>query len=228
MLEINTAQLKALEASLGDLNTKGIPFAQRNTVNDMAFATLRLSRGHIRSEFVNRNQWTARSVGVDRAKSTRDSAEVGSTEAYMADQEFGRTKTEHTQMATPAASGESNRAAVRRRPVRRRNRMAAISLGPKGKRMGSRAQQNIVAVKEAKASGRKFVYLDRGRVKGIYQVFGTKKNPRTRMIQNMSRRVAIVPRNPWLAPSSAKAMALGPALYEAQLLRQLDRLVRVR
>jgi hypothetical protein len=228
MINIETKQLQALESALSQLATRGVAFAHRDTINDMAFATQTLARATIRSEFVNRNAWTARSVHVDRARSTRDASEVGSTEEYMADQEFGRTKTEHTQMATPAASGESNRASVRRRPVSRRNRMASITLGKRSRGLGSRAEQNIVAVKEAKAEGRKFVYLDRGRVKGIYRVFGTKKKPRTRMIQNMSRRVARVPRNPWLAPSSYTVAARAPVLYAAQLQRQLDRLVGLR
>ncbi len=230
MFEIDMKQAKNLEKVLEGLNDKGVAFAQRDAVNDMAFATMRTSRETIRNEFTNRNKWTAGSVRVDRAKSTRDSSEVGSTEEYMADQEFGKVKTEHTQMAAPAASGESNRAKVRRKPVRRRNRMTNIRLtnGSRGARIGSRAQQNIVALREAKAAGRKFVYLDRGKVKGIYRVMGTKRKPKARMIQNMTRRVAVVPRHPWLAPSTATVTARAPEIYHAQLVRQLGRLSRVR
>jgi hypothetical protein len=224
MINIDMKQAKRLEELLGEMNRKAIPFAQQAAINDMAFATMRQARATIRSEFVNRNKWSVGSVRVDRARSARDSAEVGSTERYMADQEFGRTKTEHTQMATPAASGESNRAKVRRKPVRRANRMAAITLGKRAKGVGSRAQRNIVALKEAKAEGRKFVYLDRGKVKGIYKVMGTKRRPRARMVQDMSRRVAVVPRHPWLAPSTQAVTARAPEIYHAQLVRQLVRM----
>ena len=222
-MKIDMRQVEDLEHTLGQLNARGVPFAQRNAINDMAFATMRESKETIRNEFINRNKWTANSVRVDPARSTSDSSEVGSTEEYMLDQELGATKTEHTQMATPAASGESNRAKVRRKPVRRANRMANINLGSRSRSGGSRAQQNMAALREAKASGRKFVYLDRGKTKGIYKVMGTKKKPKSRMVQNMSRKVAVVPKHPWLAPSSATVMATAPQLYHKRLEQQLDR-----
>lgn len=225
MIKVDQNELRQLEDDLRRLNARGLDFAARDTINDYAFQTQGTARETIRSEFVNRNTWTVRSVRVDRARSTRDSSEVGSTEAYMADQEFGRVKTDHTQMATPAASGESNRASVRLRPVRKANRMANIRLGQRTRVTGaSKAQQNIAALKEAKASGRRYVYLDRGKTKGIYRVLGTKRKPKSRMVQDMSRRVAVVPRNPWLAPSSDKTMARAAETYHAQLLRQLDRI----
>lgn len=102
--------------------------------------------------------------------------------------------------------------------------MANINLGSRSRSGGSRAQQNMVALREAKASGRKFVYLDRGKTKGIYKVMGTKKKPKSRMVQNMSRKVAVVPKHPWLAPSSATVMATAPQLYHARLEQQLRRL----
>jgi hypothetical protein len=224
MIEIDVRQVRNLEHSLDQLNDRGIAFAQRNAINDMAFATMRESKDKIREDFINRDRWTVNSIRVDRALSTRDSSEVGSTERYMAHQEFGHTSTEHTQIATPAAAGESNRARVRRKVVRRANRMANISLGNRRRSQGSRAQQNIIALKEAKADGRKFVYLDRGRVKGIYRVMGTMRKPKARMVQNMSRRVAVVPRHPWLAPSTAKVVANTPEIYHNRLQQQLDRI----
>lgn len=226
MMKVDMSQAKHLGDLLGKFNARGVPMAERNTLNDLAFATQRAARETIRGDFINRNAWTARSVQVDRARLVGDSSEVGSTEEYMADQEYGRVKTEHTQMATPAASGESNRAKVRRKQVRRVNRMASINLGNRARSRGamSRVQENIVALKEAKESGRKFVYLDRGKTKGIYRVMGTKRKPRSRMVQDMSRRVAVVPRHPWLTPASLSAMARAPEFYHAQLVRQLGRL----
>ncbi len=224
MLKMDTRELRRLEDNLRELNAKGVHFAERNTVNDLAFATQKEARQTIRSEFVNRNKWTERSVQVDRAKSLRDSAEVGSTERYMADQEFGRVKTENTNIPTPAASGESPRARTRRRPVRRANRMNAITLSRTKTAGMSQKQRNIVTVKQAKETGRKFVFLQRGQERGIYKVMGRKTKPKTRKVQDLSRRVAVVPRNPWLAPSSRTVMARAPELYAKQLQRQLDRL----
>ncbi|ANO58045.1 hypothetical protein [Shewanella phage SFCi1] len=224
MIEMNTRDLRRLEENLRDLNAKGIHFAERNTINDMAFGTMHEARKTITEQFVNRNKWTMRSVQVDKARKLSDSAEVGSTEDYMADQEFGRIKHENMHIPTPSASGESPRASVRRRPVRRPNRMSAITL-KRAKYSGmTRQQQNIATVKEAKAEGRKFVFLQRGKERGIYKVFGTKRKPKTTKIQDLSRRVAEVPRNPWLAPSSATVMRTAPQLYATRLQQQLDRL----
>tara|TARA_R100000541_G_C1896282_1_gene83896 strand:- start:99 stop:779 length:681 start_codon:yes stop_codon:yes gene_type:complete len=224
MIEFDTRELHRLEENLRRLNAKGVHFAERNTINDQAFATQTEARAAIRSEFVNRNRWTERSVQVDRARSLSDSAEVGSTERYMAHQEFGHTKMENTHIATPAASGESPRARTRRRPVRRANRMTSITLKRQQRAGMSRKQQNIVAVKEAKETGRKFVFLQRGQERGIYKVFGTKRKPKTRKIQDLSRRVAVIPRNPWLMPSTTTVVAASHRFYFKHLQQQLDRL----
>lgn len=225
MITVDLKRVGMLHDRLEKLSAKGIPFAQRNTINDMAFATQREARDVIRAEFTTRNQWTVRSVQVDRAKSTRDSALVGSTEKYMADQEHGAVGGPKN-VVTPAAAGQPNRASVRTKVARRANRMNAIKLG---KRAGSgidARSRNIAAVKEAKAEGRKFVYLERGKVKGIYQVFGSKRKPRTRMVQNLTRRQRVVKAHPWLAPAADRVQQTAPRLYAKRLREQLQRVMR--
>lgn len=223
MIEIDMKRVGILQRRLTELNAKGLAFAQRNTINDMAFATQTASRAAIRSEFVNRNTWTVRSIHVDRAKTTRDSAVVGSTEKYMADQEYGAIGGPR-HVPTPAAAGQSNRSAVRTQVVRKRMRMNAIQLGGKRVQAGSAKARNVAAVHQAKANGEKFVYLERGRVKGIYQVFGTKRKPRTRMVQNLTRRQRIVKPHPWLRPASEAVMRNVGRAYAVHLRRQLLRM----
>lgn len=220
MISVNMRQAKELEKSLGNMQIK---FAERNTINGQAFATQRNARKHIQRDMITRNRWTVGSVRVDTAKSLRDSAVAGSVERYMANQEFGHTDTQHTAMATPSASGEPSRAKVRRKPVRRANRMSAINLANKPRVQGSRVQQNIAALKDAKAHGRKFVFMQRGKVKGIYKVMGTKKKPRSRMVQNLSRSVAVIPRRPWLRPSIVSQQETA-SIYFDQMRRQLRRM----
>lgn len=204
---IDTRDMRHLERGLGDLSRNGVAFAQRNTINDLAFDTQRRARENIRNNYINRNTWTVRSVRVDKARTTRDSAEVGSTERYMADQEFGAVRHTNTNIATRAASGEGTGTGVRRRVVRRANRMDRIARQVKrNKNMSSQAITNYVALKEAKADGRKFVYQSRGKRKGIYKVFGTKRKPKSRMVQDLSRKVAVVPKREWLGPT-AEGMA---------------------
>lgn len=224
MIEIDLKRVGVLQNKLKDLNAKGFPFAQRNTINDMAFKTQQTAREAIKRDFINRNTWTARSVRVDRAKGTRDSAVVGSTERYMADQEFG-AQGGPTHIPTPAAAGQSNRSKVRTRVVRKRLRINAIPRVDRVRGAGLDAKaRNAAAVHAAKANGDKFVYLERGRRKGIYQVFGTKRKPRTRMVQNLSRSVRVVPRHQWLEPSSRSVQQTAPRLYAIRLREQLARL----
>jgi len=222
MIEIDMKRVGVLQDRLEKLNARGLPFAQRNTINDMAFATMREARETIRSEFTTRNSWTVRSVKAERARSTRDSALVGSTERYMADQEFGATGGP-TNIPTPASAGQSNRSKTRTRVVRKANRMNAISLKRNRIKVGDQRQRNIATVKQAKADGQRFVYLERGRVKGIYRVMGTKRKPKTRMVQNLSRRVRVVRARPWLAPSTATVVAQRDRLYAVRLQEQLRR-----
>jgi hypothetical protein len=219
MMTINTDQVERLRRNLGDMQ---IRYAERNTLNGQAFETQKNARATVQRGMVNRNDWTRRSIRVETAQSLRDSAMTGSTERYMAHQEFGYVDSVHTSMATPAASGEAPRSRVRRRPVRRKNRMSAINLGARVTGM-SRAQRNIVALKQAKEDGRKFVFLDRGRTKGIYRVMGTVRKPKSRMVQNLSRTVAITPRNPWLRPSSVTPERTRAIFFE-QMRRQVRHL----
>lgn len=227
MFQIDNRQIEQLANRLEDLNERGLAFARRNTLNDLAFETMREGKQEIRDEFINRNRWTQGSVRIDRARSTRDSAAVGSVEQYMADQEFGATKTKGTNVPTPTASGEAPRARVRRKVVQKRARMANIRLATRARhRDKNQKQANIVSVQEAIIEGRKYVYQERGRVKGIYRITGGKRHPKTRMVQNLSFKVIRIPRQPWLGPATERAQAKTPQLWGAQLQRQLDRVTR--
>jgi len=224
MIKIDLKRVGVLQGKLEKLNAKGIPFAQRNTLNDMAFKTQQTSREAIKRDFISRNTWTVRSVRVDKARRTGDSAVVGSTERYMADQEFG-AQGGPTHIPTPAAAGQSNRAKVRTRVVRKRLRVNAIPRVDRVRAAGLDARaRNTLAVHTAKANGDKFVYLERGKRKGIYQVYGTKRRPRTRMVQNLGRSVRVVSKHPWLAPSSYAVQRTAPRLYAVRLQEQLARL----
>ncbi|AUR81629.1 neck protein [Vibrio phage 1.009.O._10N.261.51.C9] len=225
MFEINGKELKRLEQQLDQVAEFGLQHAQRNTLNDYAFGTQRQAKQNIRDQFTNRNRWTERSVQVDKASRFVPSSEVGSTEDYMREQEFGARTESPIHVPTPAASGESVRANKRLRPVRKNNRMNNINLKGRSRRAGglTRKQQNIAAVRQAADEGRKFVYLDRGKRKGIFRLYGGKRRPRTRLIQDLSRRVRVVPKNQWLAPASDKVMARAGETYYRHLAQQLRR-----
>lgn len=223
MIKANTQQIQQLERMLARVARRGAGYAARGAVNGLAFKTQQVARQTIQQDFTNRNRWTQGSVRVTTARRPNDPAIVGSTEEYMADQEFGAVGGPRN-VPTPAASGESPRAKVRTKVVRRTNRMNAIKLGRKVRGSMSRAQANIAALKGAKASGQRFVYMDRGKVKGIYRVMGTKRKPKARMVQNLTRSVRRVRQHRWLLPSSTTAQQQHAApMYFNELRKQLRR-----
>ncbi len=225
MFEIDSKGLKRMAETLDDISTTATKYAERNTINDYAFQTRDYARQNIRDQFINRNRWTERSVQVDRATSMVSSSEVGSTENYMREQEFGARTLTGLNVPTPAASGESVRAKERLKVVRPMNRMSRIKLKRSSRRSAglTRKQQNVAAVRQAADEGRKFVYLDRGRQRGIFRLYGGKRRPRTRLVQDLSRRVRIVPRNPWLEPATDATMARAAETYYRRLAQQLRR-----
>ncbi|AAQ96531.1 hypothetical protein [Vibrio phage VP16T] len=225
MFEIDSRNLKHMEDALGRLNDLGVKFAQRNTLNDYAFATAKEAKATVRREFINRNTFTQRSIRVDKATRFIDSSEVGSTADYMREQEEGARTATPINVPTPAASGESVRANKRLKAVRTANRMTSIKLKKRSRRAGglTRKQQNIAAVRQAADEGRKFVYLDRGKRKGIFRLYGGKRRPRVRLVQDLSRSVRVVPQHQWLEPSGDKTMERAAPIYYARLAQQLRR-----
>ncbi len=200
------------------LTPKQIQFAERNTINALAFETNRNARQNVRDDFINRNQFTQRSILVERARRTTDPAVVGSTQSYMLKQEFGGQTKDPTIPTAYSAGQTTTRTKLPRKP----NRMRNITLGRKPRAMNKR-QKNLVAVKQAKANGDKFVYIDTGRRKFIARVVGTKRAPKVKMVQDMSRTTAPIPRRPWLEPATDKAVRKREAIWRDAMRYQLSR-----
>lgn len=220
-----------MEKVLGDIRSRAVPFAQRNTINDMAFDAMRGARDNIRNDFINRNTWTARTISTSKARRPGDYAEVGSPEDYMRKQELGGTGQKYE--ATGNVTGESPRVSPRRRSIRssqwinklvvHRSRYS-IFKGRKGK-ISNRRESNIAALKNAKESGMRHVMLDRGfgRI-GIYRVMGTMKRPKSRILYRVRRGAAKIRPQPWLEPASSSASKMGPTYYFAQMRKELAKI----
>lgn len=220
MFVINSNDVRKLEDDLKTFASKSIPFATRKTLNDSAFAARAIAQADVRQSMVNRNKFTAQSIQVDMVKTlqvSRQEAIVGSIAGYMEDQEFGATKRksgkEGVQIATSYSAGQGEGGRPRTRLPRKANSMAAIQLSKRRKKGGSRKQQNLVAIKQAAATGRKFVFLDLGKSKGIFKVTGGKRRPKIKMVHDMSRESVVVPKDPWLAPAFNEALRMQPAFY---------------
>ena len=230
MFVVNTDDIRNLEADLKTFKRKALPFATRKTLNDSAFAARAIAQADIRESMVNRNKFTAQSIRVDQARTlqiSRQAATVGSTAPYMEDQEFGATKAkkgkEGVQIATSYSAGQGQGAQPRTRLPRKANTMAAIKLSKRRNKASNRKQRNIISIRQAATSGRRFVFLDLGRSKGIFKVTGGERRARLKMVHDMSNNSVVIPRNPWLAPAFEEAKRMQPAFYADALRFQARR-----
>lgn len=231
MLQIDTNDIQELEAELKTFARKAFPFATRNTVNSAAFAAQKAARADVRNELTLRNRWTEQSIQVAQTRSlvvSQQEARVGSTADYMEDQEFGATKSKGGKRGVPIATswsaGQSENSQPRTRLPRPANKLASIQLARRKRRGSNRKQQNLISIKTAAQSGRKYVFLDLGRRQGIFKVTGGKRRPKIKMVHDLSRQSVVIPRNPWLAPVVAEVQRMVPAFYADSLRFQARRL----
>lgn len=226
-ITVNAAEIHRLANRLERLNRRGIPFAKIETINRAAFGTQRDARRGLADRMILRNPWTIRSIRVRKATLRTMEAATGSTERYMEVQEVGGIETASgahgVVIPTTVASGEGRGVRPRKRLVRRPNRVSRIKLSQRI-RTSSRKQRNVVAVREAIRTNRRFIFLDLQRSKGIFRVFGGKRNPRVEMIHDLSRPSVTTPRNPWLMPAARGQTQQLTRYYATALERQLARL----
>lgn len=220
MFKINTDDIRRLQDDLETFAERSIPFATRKTLNDSAFAARSIAQADVSKSMVNRNKFTLRSIQVEQARTlniSRQSSEIGSTADYMEDQEFGAIKSKGgkhgVQLTTSYASGEGENAQPRKRLPRKANSMTSIQLSKRRRKGAGRKQRNLVAIKDAAITGRKFVFLDLGKTKGIFKVIGGKRRPKIKMLHDMTRGSVAIPRNPWLKPAFEEATRMMPAFY---------------
>lgn len=229
MFSVNTKEIRQYEADLKAFANKAYPFATRNTVNSAAFNAQREARSGVSDSLTLRNRFTVQSIQVEQSRTlrvSRQSSTVGSTADYMEDQEFGVTKSKSGKNGVPIttsyAAGQEGKQ-PRTRLARRPNALANIQLQNRRKRGRSRKQRNLVAVRTAASSSQKYVFLDLGRRKGIFKVIGGKRNPRVKMVHDLSKQSIRIPKNPWLSPAVKKTEVLIPVIYVKSLEFQLKR-----
>ncbi|UGC98056.1 neck protein [Oceanospirillum phage vB_OsaM_PD0307] len=226
-ITVNAAQLRQLEGKLEDLNKKGLQFAELETVNRAAFEAQKDARRELGGRMVLRNAWSERSILVRKGSLQTMESAVGSTQQYMETQELGgreqATGKHGVAIPTAVASGEGRGAKPRQKMVRRPNKVSNITLA-RNARSSNRKQRNAIAVKEAIETGRRYIFLELQRRKGLFRVYGGKRKPRVEMIQDLTRKTVRIPRNPWLMPAANKQVAHLPRYYAAALDRQLARL----
>ena len=230
MLTINDDKIKQYEKDLGLFVDEAFPFATKATINKAAFEARTEWQGNIREKMVSRNKFTVNSIRVDVSRTldvSRQAATVGSIAPYMDDQEFGGTKAKQgkqgVSIPTSVSSGEGEGAQPRKRLPRVPNRMANIRLSRNKPRARSKKQGNFLRIQGAIKSGRKFIFLELQRHPGIYKVTGGKRNPKIKLMHDMSKTSVSIPRNPTLAPAVRTVEERIPQYYKEALEFQLKR-----
>lgn len=232
---VDTSELAQLEASLARLSRRAIPYAARNTLNAAAFEGRREWVDQIEKTFTLRNKWTTRSLRVVKARGTSMrgmQATLGSVAPYMATQEEGgvlrRTGKHGVAIPTSVASGEGRGARPRRRMVRRPNRLPSIQLGARGLSSMSKRQRNAVAISLAQRAGRKFVFLELERRKGIFRLSGGKRRPRLDLVWDLSRPAVRIPQSGTLERALRSILPTLPRIQERALVDQIDFVMKMR
>lgn len=219
-------EMKGMDKLLKDLETMrktAVPYAARNALNTAAFEARKLWQGEIRRAFTTRNTWTERTIIVEKARGTdlgRMQSVVGSTEEYMRKQEFGGMS--RGSVPTSVASGEGRGHPPRKKLVKAGNKLARIALGQRYRR-GERKQRNAVALHLAAKTGKKFVFLDLGRRKGVFKLGGPKRNPRIDMLWDTTSKVHTVRATPTLQPALRKLERKLPSIMTSAVIEQMKR-----
>lgn len=234
-MPIDTTELKRFENILLKMNQTGLRIAREMTVNDMAYATRENAVKTIKKEFTIRNAFTtsAKTLKVDKMTRSKDFAEVGHTERYMRDQEFGFTNrpdrfTNAVAIPTPVASGERKGMAVgktiRKKPVKRSNWKNKLSMPSDKMRQLPRKQRTVALIQQAIKTKRRFIELERNGKSSIYRVRGSKKRYQLDRLYTTEHRTIQVKATPWLEPSQKEAVKKRDEFYRARLTYQLNRL----
>ncbi len=227
MFSINNENVKKLERDLKQFAHRALPFATKKTLNDAAFQARRIIQADLPKRMTLRNKFTMRSIRVERATGLnirRQEATIGSTAAYMEDQEFGGKRTAKGKEGVPiptawsAGQGENTK---RTRLPRKINKLNNIRLANRRKK-GSKKQRNAIAIQQAAKTGQKFVFLELQRRKGIFKVIG-KRKIKIKMVHDLTRKSVIIPKNPWLKPAFDETIRMIPAFYADALRFQLKR-----
>ena len=229
MLKIDDKDIRKLENDLKTFAHRAYPFATKNTINQSAFKAQHIAKQTVRNKMITRNKFTEQSIRVEQSKTLnvdKQMAIVGSTADYMETQEFGGTKSskggKNIAIATSYSAGQSGQQPRTRLP-RAANKMKNIQLRPTARNAKTRKQRNLIAIKNAAASGSKYVYLDLGRKQGIFKVLGGKKRPKIRMVHDLSQKSVEIDKNPWLKPSVDETKQYIPQIYKKSLEFQVKR-----
>lgn len=222
-VKVDLSDLKRLSRDLKAVSERALPHASRNALNDAAFEARKLWQEQMKDKFILRNDWTTRTLNVQRAKGTNVAtmeSSVRSNQAYLVTQEYGGF--DSGSVPTGVATGEGRGANPRKKLVRKPNKMGNISLGQRHRR-GTRKQRNAVALHLAASSGKKFVFLELNKKKGLFRLSGGKKQPKLDMVWDTTSKSHRIRATPTLGPAIQRLERELPRIMTKALMDQLKR-----
>lgn len=225
MITVKLTGVKEMVADLKKLREKAVPYAIKNALNVAAFEARTIWQGEIRKSFVNRNQYTARSIRVEQASITKLQAKVGSVADYMGKQETGGTvkgRGAHKLIPEAAAAGQApgNR---RTKMVRGRFYIGALQVAHPTAH-GGRRQKNAIAIAVARKTGKNVVLLTRpSGGKGLFILGGGKRSLKMRMLWDVSRKSVHVHAEPTLERALTALKPKLEHMMSAALTQQMQR-----
>jgi hypothetical protein len=229
LIRFESRDLDRFERHLGEVAKQAIPHGVRNGLNKIAFEARTEWQEQLGSRMVLRNNYTARSILVDKATGTNLEtmrSVVGSVADYMGLQEDGgsvASKGKHgVTIPTPVSSGEGRGANPRKKLVRRPNRLSSIHLGSRLS-TSNRKQRNAASIRQAIASGRKYAFLELERRKGLFRISGGKRKPKVDMVWDLTRKAVTLPKNATLEPTLSRISTRIPHHFAEAMVEQLRR-----
>lgn len=223
--QVNTDDVIRLENELRLFQRKALPFAQKQSINELAVIGSKISKKKIMREFINRNKWTVNSIRYEKTRSLNVNQMVskfGSIQDYMLTQEEGGTVRKQGKQGVPIptsyAAGQSENTNPRTKLPRPRNTLRRIQLNRTQGGVRGRKSRNQIAIKQAAATGRREIYLDFSRSKGIFRVVGRGNRIKIKMIYDLSRTSVNVPKHPIIHPSAK----LAGMQFEREYMRAIE------
>lgn len=234
---VDTSDFKKLHDHLARFKKTALPYAARDALNGCAFELRKEWQSQIRTTFTNRNNFTERSIRVEKASGNNlktMQSRTGSVAAYMGDQEGGATvrgRGKHKAIPAPTAGGGKPGAGRRPKLVSSRYRLSSVSVKQPSLAKYGRRRQNAIVMAIAIRKGERFALLNRakGKGRGIFEVKGNKRagkhhsGGKTKLIWNVSQgSVKVKPEPTMRRAVNASAYRFERAIYSA-LLNQLRR-----
>lgn len=238
---VQDGELRRLEKVLGELSYKGLRFAVRAALNQVAYDAAGRARNEIRKSFIVRNNYTVRSVVYDKVAPGQKNVQkmasaAGSVQEYMAKQEEGYTTRSGGKHGVEVPTGETagtpgaipRRKVVKRAYYRRGLRMSK-GWGDAKTEKGLLMEKVFMAMK----SGRRVISATLMGLPGLWLLKGGRRGgrgwprgARLHLLYSMGKKSVTIKSTPWLTRASKTAAAGMPELYRRELEKQIEAIAR--